>query len=196
MKWKKLATALLIILCLLLVIMFGKAYLDGKFNSVETLQEYIKQFGIFGPIVLTVIQALQVVIPILPGFFGCIVGSVSFGWFVGFLCNYIGISLGSIIAFLLARKYGVKIVKSMFSEKKYEKYSTWAGNSKSYVALLFWAMVLPLFPDDFLCYFSGLTSMKTKKFIIIILLGKPRNMKNNYQIVEQQVQQSIKKDKK
>ncbi len=98
---------------------------------------------------------------------------MSFGWFVGFLCNYIGISLGSIIAFLLARKYGVKIVKSMFSETKYEKYSTWAGNSKSYVALLFWAMVLPLFPDDFLCYFSGLTSMKTKKFIIIIILGKP-----------------------
>ena len=133
MKWKKIATALLVILCLLLIIMFGKAYLDGKFNSVETLQEYIEQFGIFGPIVLIIIQALQVVIPILPGFLGCIVGSMSFGWFVGFLCNYIGISLGSIIAFLLARKYGVKIVKSMFSKKKYEKYSTWAGNIKSYV---------------------------------------------------------------
>ena len=117
MKWKKIATALLVILCLLLIIMFGKAYLDGKFNSVETLQEYIEQFGIFGPIVLIIIQALQVVIPILPGFLGCIVGSMSFGWFVGFLCNYIGISLGSIIAFLLARKYGVKIVKSMFSKK-------------------------------------------------------------------------------
>lgn len=121
MKWKKIATALLVILCLLLIIMFGKAYLDGKFNSVETLQEYIEQFGIFGPIVLIIIQALQVVIPILPGFLGCIVGSMSFGWFVGFLCNYIGISLGSIIAFLLARKYGVKIVKSMFSKKKIRK---------------------------------------------------------------------------
>ena len=173
MKWKRIATVLLIVLCVLLIVAFCKAYFEGKFNSVETLQEYIKQFGIFGPVVLIVIQALQVVIPVLPGFFGCIVGSVLFGWSVGFLCNYIGISLGSIIAFLLARKYGVKIVKSMFSEKKYEKYSTWAGNSKSYVVLLFWAMVLPLFPDDFLCYFSGLTSMKTKKFITIIMLGKP-----------------------
>ena len=173
MKWKRIATVLLIALCVLLVAVFGKAYVDGKFDSVETLQEYIKQFGAFGPIMLTIIQALQVIIPILPGFLGCIVGSISFGWFVGFLCNYIGISLGSIIAFLLAKKYGIKIVKSMFSESKYEKYSTWAGNSKSYVALLFWAMVLPLFPDDFLCYFSGLTSMKTKKFITIIILGKP-----------------------
>lgn len=173
MKWKRIATALLITLCALLIAMFCKAYFDGKFNSVETLQEYIKQFGLLGPIVLTIIQALQVIIPILPGFFGCIVGSISFGWFVGFLCNYIGISLGSIIAFLLARKYGVKIVKTMFTEEKYEKYATWAGNSKSYVTLLFWAMILPLFPDDFLCYFSGLTSMKTKKFVTIIILGKP-----------------------
>ena len=81
--------------------------------------------------------------------------------------------MGSIIAFLLARKYGVKIVKTMFSERQYDRYSKWAGNSKSYVILLFWAMLLPLFPDDFLCYFSGLTSMKTKKFIKIIILGKP-----------------------
>lgn len=172
-KWKHIVTALLIILCVLITIMFCKAYFDGKFNSVETLQVYIKQFGAFGPVILTLIQALQVVIPILPGFLGCIVGSISFGWFVGFLCNYIGISLGSIAAFLLAKKYGIKIVKSMFSEKTYEKYSNWAANSKSYVALLFWAMVLPLFPDDFLCYFSGLTSMKTKKFVWIIIIGKP-----------------------
>lgn len=173
MKWKRFATALLITLCLLLTVFFCKAYFDGKFNSVETLQEYIKQFGILGPVVLTVIQALQVVIPILPGFFGSIVGSVSFGWFIGFWCNYIGISLGSICAFLLAQRYGVKLVKSLFPGKRYQKYAEWAGNSKSYVTLLFWAMLLPLFPDDFLCYFSGLTTMKTKKFVLIIILGKP-----------------------
>ena len=31
----------------------------------------------------------------------------------------------------------------------------------------------PLFPDDFLCYFSGLTNMSFKKFALIIVLGKP-----------------------
>ena len=69
MKWKRIATTLLITVCLFIVGMFVKAYFDGEFNSVETLQEYIKRFGILGPIVLTIIQALQVVIPILPGFF-------------------------------------------------------------------------------------------------------------------------------
>ena len=33
--------------------------------------------------------------------------------------------------------------------------------------------LLPLAPDDFLCYFSGLTGMSAKRFTWIIVLGKP-----------------------
>ncbi len=104
--------------------------MDGRFESAETFQEYIKGFGLFAPIVLIVLQALQVIFPILPGFLGCAVGAVLFGSLGGFWCNYIGISVGSILAFLL-------------------------------------------FPDDFFCYFSGLTKMKVKKFAAIIIVGKP-----------------------
>ena len=92
-QWKKWMTALLLLLCLALCAVLFKAYLDGKFDSVETLQSYISGFGLLAPVVLTAIQALQVVIPVLPGFLGCIVGAVMFGWMGGFWCNYIGISL-------------------------------------------------------------------------------------------------------
>ena len=105
-QWKKWVTALLLLLCLALCAVLFKAYLDGKFDSVETLQSYISGFGLLAPVVLTAIQALQVVIPVLPGFLGCIVGAVMFGWMGGFWCNYIGISVGSILAFLIARKFG------------------------------------------------------------------------------------------
>lgn len=173
MKWKKLLTTAVILFCLMTVIVIIKAYLDGKFESVETLQAYVKGFGIFAPAILITIQALQVVFPILPGFLGCAAGAVLFGSMGGFWCNYIGISAGSIIAFLLARKYGVKLVEKLFPKDQYEKYSGWAGKSKSYVLFLFMGMALPLFPDDFFCYFSGLTKMRAKKFAAIIVLGKP-----------------------
>lgn len=171
--WAKVLTILLVVLCLGCAALIIKAYIDGKFDSVESLQSYMRGFGVFAPVMLTFIQAAQVVIPVLPGFLGCAVGSVMFGWVGGFLCNYIGISLGSIIAFFLARRFGAPLVKSLFPENKYEKWSSWAAKSKSYTALLFAGMVLPLFPDDFFCYFTGLTSMKAKKFILIIILGKP-----------------------
>ena len=65
------------------------------------------------------------------------------------------------------------IVLKMFSERQYEKLSRRIKKSRSYERFLFIATVLPLFPDDFLCYFSGLMKMNSKKFIWIIILGKP-----------------------
>ena len=173
MIWKKAVTAALLILCLALAAVFFKAYMDGKFDSVETLQAYVRGFGAFAPLVLTAIQLIQVVIPVLPGFLGCTVGAVLFGWWGGFWCNYIGISAGSIIAFLLARKYGAPLVRKLFPGERYRKWADWAARSKSYAWLLFLGMVLPLFPDDFFCYFSGLTEMRPRKFFWIIVLGKP-----------------------
>ena len=67
MKWKKLLTIASVILFLFLLAGVGKAYMDGRFESAETFQEYIKGFGLFAPIVLIVLQALQVIFPILPG---------------------------------------------------------------------------------------------------------------------------------
>ena len=151
----------------------AKLFLGHQFTSVEDLQNYIQKFGAAGPLVLTVFQAVQVVVPVLPGYFGCAVGAVAFGTFVGFLCNYIGISAGSIIAYFLARKYGIKIVHMMFSQKTYDKWSKKIEQSKSYDWFLFIATLLPLFPDDFLCYFSGVIKMNARRFIWIIILGKP-----------------------
>ena len=170
---KRTAAAAMLVLCLLAAGVLIKAYFDGRFSSAEALQEYVASFGLFSPLVLTLIQALQVILPILPGFLGCAVGAVLFGRLGGFLCNYIGISAGSIAAFYLARAYGVALVKSLFSAKKYEKWSHWIETKKSYDIVLFLAILLPLFPDDFFCYFTGLTKMRAKKFIWIVIITKP-----------------------
>lgn len=170
---KKSGACLIILFCIIVTVLLIKAYHDGRFDSTESLRRYIEGFGFFAPAVLTLIQAAQVVIPVLPGFFGCAVGAVMFGSIGGFLCNYIGISAGSVAAFMLARRYGTSIVKGMFPKEKYEKWSGFAARSRSYTAILFAGMVLPLFPDDFFCYFTGLTKMTAKKFILIIILGKP-----------------------
>ena len=156
-----------------IVLLLLKLLFDRRFDSVESLQNYMKGFGMAAPLALTVFQAMQVVVPVLPGYLGCAAGAVAFGSMTGFWCNYIGISVGSILAFLLAKKYGVKLIEKLFSKEQYEKYSKMAGKSKSYVLFLFLGMALPLFPDDFFCYFSGLTKMKVKKFAAIIIVGKP-----------------------
>ena len=170
----KTGTALLLLsLCLIMCVVLFKAYREGKFDSAESMQEYIAGFGIMAPIMLTAIQAAQVVLPVLPGFLGCAVGAVMFGCWGGFWCNYIGISAGSIMAFWLARQFGRDLVVGLFKGKRYEKWTRWAAKSKSYTAMLFAGMVLPLFPDDYFCYLTGLTDMTLKKFSAIVIIGKP-----------------------
>lgn len=164
---------LIIAAFIIIVLFFTKQIIDQKFDSVEAFQVYMENFGIAAPLVLIIFQALQVVVPILPGYLGCAAGAVAFGTMTGFWCNYIGISVGSIISYFLARKYGIDIVLAMFPKKQYDKWSRRIEKSRSYDIFLFIATLLPLFPDDFLCYFSGLIKMDRKKFIWIIILGKP-----------------------
>lgn len=172
-KFKNLLTGFLVFLLLLTGLFLFKGYLDGQFRTMESFRAYVESFGLLAPLVLVVIQALQVVLPVLPGFFGCIVGAGMFGAMGGFWCNYIGISAGSIIAFLLAKRFGMNLVRCMIPVEKYDSLVAWVNRRKSYTVVLFLAILLPLAPDDFLCYFSGLTGMSTRKFTWIILSAKP-----------------------
>ena len=170
---KRAVTGLFFLLLLLSFAFFLNGWAGGHFKSVETLREYLSGFGAMGPLVLTLIQALQVILPVLPGFLGCIVGAMLFGSAGGFWINYIGITLGSIAAYWLARVYGVRLVKQMIPMEKYDKLIQWVNGRKSYSVILFLAILLPLAPDDFFCYFSGLTEMNSRKFTWIVILAKP-----------------------
>ena len=172
-KLKNALTGLLVFLLLLTALFILKGYLDGHFRSIESMRDYVGKFGLFAPLILIVIQALQVVLPVLPGFLGCIVGAGMFGAMGGFLCNYIGISAGSVIAFLLAKRFGSGLVQQMIPMEKYHSFVAWIERKKCYTIILFLSILLPLAPDDFLCYFSGLMGMSTKKFTWIILSAKP-----------------------
>lgn len=178
MKSKESIIKILSVVCLcillalsLFVVIYG--LIGGHFESSESLRAYVSSFGMWAPIVLTLIQFLQVILPVLPGFLGCVVGAGLFGALGGFLVNFIGIGGGSIAAYFLARKYGIALVNKMISMKKYENYIEKIKKSKSYTVLLFLSILLPLAPDDFLCYFSGLIDMPPKKFITIVILSKP-----------------------
>ena len=155
-------------------IWFFYEYRIGTFRDADSFKEFINSFGIFGPIFLTLFQCIKTVYAVIPSTLGCIVGPALFGTWKGIICNYVGICLGSFLAFALSRKFGLSLVKQIFSEKKYQKslrkMEKW---NKSYPFFLWVAIFLPISPDDFLCYFTGLTDMKFKKFAIIILTSKP-----------------------
>lgn len=163
-----------IIILLLLAILIFLGYRNHIFDSAENFDKFIKGLGMWGPVAFISIQAVQIIIPVLPAPVCCIAGVVSYGPWIGFLYNYIGITLGSFLAFGISRKYGSILAKSVVSDDTYEKYKKWLEHGeKKFDRLFAIAILLPAAPDDFLCYLAGLTKMPFKKFMLIILIGKP-----------------------
>ncbi len=146
---------------------------SGIMQNPEQLAYVLERCGIMAPIVFIVIQAVQVVIPILPGSIGCAFGVMFFGAVWGFVYNYVGICAGSVWAFLVAKRYGTVFVKSVTGDKFYQKYQRFLDKKKEFERIFALLIFLPVAPDDFLCYLAGVSSMSLKRFTVIILLGKP-----------------------
>jgi len=148
----------------------------GVFKDINALRGLVGNSVILGPIVFILLQILQVVIPIIPGGVSSAAGVLIFGPYLGFVYNYVGISIGSVIIFLLGRRYGKPFILSMISDKTYDKYIGWLDNQSRFEKLFALAIFLPVAPDDALCLMAGLTNMTVKKFMLIILLAKPASI--------------------
>lgn len=162
----------LAIFCLFIV--YG--YKAGLFSSTESFRDFILGFGMWSGLIFVLIQIAQVIVPIVPGAVSCVAGIIIFGPWVGFLYNYIGICIGSILVFLLSKKYGKDFVKGIIGEKSYNKYIGWIERGRKFDTMFALAIFFPVAPDDLLCYIAGLTKMKLEKFVAIILLGKPMSI--------------------
>lgn len=144
----------------------------GLFTDQEVLDGFLAKAGAWAPIIFVMIQIIQVVIPIIPGGVSLVAGVLVFGPWMGFVYNYVGIVIGSILVFYLGRAYGKPWVRGMVSEKTYQKYIGWLDRGKVFDRLFAIAILISFMPDDFLCMVAGISSMSFKKFCLIILIAK------------------------
>ena len=145
----------------------------GVLTSQEQMQALVHSCGAVGVVLFILFQAVQVVVPVLPGGIGCLAGVLIFGPVWGFVYNYVGICIGSLAAFAVARNCGKPLLTMLLSEKTIAKYSRWAEERNRFARLFALAIFLPVAPDDFLCYLAGTTEMSWRQYTAIILLGKP-----------------------
>lgn len=146
---------------------------SGVLTSQEQMEALVRSCGGAGVLLFILFQAVQVVVPVLPGGLGCLAGVLLFGPWWGFVYNYVGICLGSMVVFAVARTCGKPLLAMLFPAKLIEKYSRWAEEKDRFARLFALAIFFPVAPDDFLCYLAGTTEMTWRRYVTIILLGKP-----------------------
>lgn len=155
----------------LIIIYF--AWQGGVFESREDFVAYVHGFGRYSVIIFLILQTLQLFLPLLPSAITVTAGVVLYGPILGVFYNYVGISIGSILAFLIVRKYGEPALDKLVSEKKVRKYEHKLTHGKAFERFFTTVIFTPFAPDNVVCYLAGLSDMTKKKVIIIILLGKP-----------------------
>ena len=146
----------------------------GAFQDQTILRELILAHRYFGPIIFLFIQIMQVVVPIIPGGLTTAAGVLIFGPVMGFVYNYIGIVIGSIILFYFGRSFGQSLVKTFVKEKTYEKTMTWLAKGQKRFNLIFFLLILsPIAPDDALVLVASQTKMTWKFFNMTLIVAKP-----------------------
>ena len=141
-------------------------------NDPDALTRALKGHLILGSFAFLLLQIIQVVIPIIPGGATTVVGFMAFGPILGFILNYVGIVIGSIILFLLTRRYGKQFIMLFIDEQTYAKYEEKLASS-TYETVFALNMASSISPADILVMITGLSKMSFKRFLYIILLCMP-----------------------
>ena len=142
----------------------------SKIDSVEALREYIASYGALSAIYFFVLQILQVVILPIPGVIAIGAGVLLFGPFLGATLSLAGILAGSFMAFFIGRRFGYKAVSWLVGRENLDKtLELVKGKDKLVLSFMFF---FPFFPDDVLCFVSGLSSMSFKFFGIMIFSAR------------------------
>lgn len=164
----------LIHLVLLAVVVGGILVLVRPYLSFLTdapaVRAYVRGFGALAPIVLITLQALQVILAPVPGQVLAAVAGYLFGPWLGTLYNMIGITLGSLAAFWLARRFGRTYAERIVDPDTLATFDEYVAQHG--LLTLFVLFLIPGLPDDVLCFAGGLTPIRLWKLVVIAVIGR------------------------
>ena len=165
MKYSKIKSFIYIFIILLLFVAFS--YISQ--NNIYLFLDIASLYGLSLVLIYIIFVALAIVIapvsaiPLLP------LASNVFGWINAAIYSITGWFIGSLIAFLIARKYGKPIVGKLMNIKRLEEIEKIIPDKNVFISLIFLRMSIPV---DILSYALGLfTNIKKRTFIITTLIG-------------------------
>ncbi|RUS46809.1 TVP38/TMEM64 family protein [Cohnella sp. AR92] len=142
-----------------------------KTFTLDDIQSLLDQYSALGPLPGILLPLLEAFLPFLPLIVFVVANSNAYGIGLGFLYSWIGVSVGAILVFLVARmfgnKYGDRIRRRM---PKLERFFSWIerrGFSPIFVLSCF-----PFTPSVIVNVSSGLSKIPFHTFVIATILGK------------------------
>lgn len=170
-KWKNILPFCLILLAIVVAsILWGKPVVQLVADPVK-FREWVDARGVWAPVVMVAVVALQILAAFIPGEPFEFAAGYAFGAWYGMLLCMIGSFVGGCLAMLLARRYGIKLLRTLFP--KYDIANLEIFRKPERLTLLtFVLFLIPGTPKDILIYALGLTPMGVMKGIGITCLAR------------------------
>lgn len=138
-------------------------------EGLEALRETLEEnySGGMVMVIFVALQALQVVIAIVPPV--QVVGGMLFGWFLGFVLSFAGTLLGTLVIFVLVKKFGRPLVEAFVDEKLIHKYKFLQDEQKLTRILMILYLIPGIVPKDVISYLVPLTPVKKRDFFMYVM---------------------------
>ena len=162
---------LILILILGIKLYFNYKYYDYFIYYNHKLIAFIESFHPYDDLVFIIIQVFQVLVAgAIPAEISGFVGGYLYGPVVGTIYSTIGLSIGSWLAFLLSRTFGLPLVRRLVRPSIMEKYNHFIESLGPFVCFILF--LIPGFPKAALCYIIGLSRMNIWIFIGVSTVGR------------------------
>jgi len=168
MKAKKKAF-LLVLASLLLILALYYLQRNVYRFKIEEIKEFVNSFGILGPLVITALITLTIIVSPLASLPFWLASIALFGFFQTSLFILTAHSLGSAVNFKIAQRWGRPVVIKLVGKKAIEQIDEVTqiiGFKMLFLARLFGGA-----SADYVSYAAGLTAMAFKPYLIISILA-------------------------
>ena len=167
--WVWLATGLILASLGVIVVLWGRPLYELLADQ-QRLRGWVAGFGPWGPLALVALEIAQTLLAPIPGQAIEAVGGYLFGPWLGTLYAMLGISTGSLLGFLLVRRFGRPWVVRLVTPQALTRFDDLARQGGALFFFLIW--LFPFVPDDLACLAAGLTPMSTPRFLLLMVLGR------------------------
>lgn len=136
----------------------------------EAVRAYVASYGPWAPVAFMGLQVVQVVLAPIPGQLLGVAGGYLFGPLRGTVYSMVGVTIGSYVVIRGSRALGRPAVERWVDEdvrKRFEDRVRAGG-----VPVLFLLYLLPAFPDDALCAIAGLTPIRIRTLMVLVVVGR------------------------
>jgi uncharacterized membrane protein YdjX (TVP38/TMEM64 family) len=175
-RWKWLLGYGFLLLALAFLFYYYREVYEGLrdgwhfFSSKQRLNEFIASFGPYAPLAFMGLQILQVLVAPIPGEFTGFIGGYLFGIGPGFIYSAVGLTLGSLFAFLISRRLGLPFVRRFVGEEIMGRFDYLMEHQGAFFSFIFF--LVPGMPKDYFCYLLGLSPMHMLTFFVICAIGR------------------------